>query len=582
MRCTDNTPPSKCLRHNHGIFTVEDAQLAADIYDYPGHHQNGSWCDCNGCADACLSGCTNPNKCFKHAKVLINQLHDSFVPLDSVLPVPLPDNITSLLDQTDPDLSWTPFSKNMNTTGNLSHNFRLMIMPLNIQPLDSATPMIITRPDGNTTETVVYINNHHTQKYLQAGCGLWFGNEDPRNSSLRIHKSLPQTANTADLLAVYHAAKIAPTDDTLCIITHIPRTVSTLTKNLPGHSDSGFYGIKDGNLLQATDAVLKNRQGHTLFGLCQHQNSAGILEALKLAKLGSQLPSPPTCDISAPTNTTSHGLKLATASQSLLYRNLQNRDPLPPRPRSTANIELVRNEAFLISGSMPQPTHIWLNIVHNHNLSRNVRTFLWKNIHEAHKCGPYWDKIAGYEDRSLCSQCGASDTIDHILFQCPQSAGLLIWPRVKALCQLKNIPWPTNFDLYTILASPFAVFRNPANLPRRGANRLFQIMVTEAAFLIWKLRCRRILDRAEHEPEKILTEAEVLRTFSTVLNNRLYDDRTMTNRQKYRSKAIPYALVLETWSGILHKESDLPHDWISKQNGVLVSNTTCRMNGRNR
>jgi hypothetical protein len=56
------------------------------------------------------------------------------------------------------------------------------------------------------------------------------------------------------------------------------------------------------------------------------------------------------------------------------------------------------------------------------------------------------------------------------------------------MCEKKGLEWPPDFDLFTILASPHARFLNDEDKMHPGANRLFQIMVTEAALLIWKLQ----------------------------------------------------------------------------------------------
>src|ERR1700733_929033 len=51
----------------------------------------------------------------------------------------------------------------------------------------------------------------------RAGGGIWYGNNKPLNRAIRVSKDLPQMNNTGEMLAIYHTAKNAPSDTTLCI-----------------------------------------------------------------------------------------------------------------------------------------------------------------------------------------------------------------------------------------------------------------------------------------------------------------------------------------------------------------------------
>jgi hypothetical protein len=100
-----------------------------------------------------------------------------------------------------------------------------------------------------------------------------------------------------------------------------------------------------------------------------------------------------------------------------------------------------------------------------------------------------------------------------------------------------------------------------------GANRLYRILVSESTFLIWKLRCTRIIELGENEmlwPSK----QEIHNRWIHVINRRLALDQAMTNT-RYGKKALDKSLVLRTWSGVLKDEASLPEDWI-RQPGVLV------------
>ncbi|KAF8337331.1 uncharacterized protein EI90DRAFT_3042603 [Cantharellus anzutake] len=53
------------------------------------------------------------------------------------------------------------------------------------------------------------------------------------------------------------------------------------------------------------------------------------------------------------------------------------------------------------------------------------------------------------------------------------------------------------------------------------------------------------------------------------MNEKLSQDRYLTNRKKFHNKALPGWLVLHTWSGDIENEACFPENWL-KCNGVLV------------
>ncbi|PBK64081.1 hypothetical protein ARMSODRAFT_893490 [Armillaria solidipes] len=115
----------------------------------------------------------------------------------------------------------------------------------------------------------------------------------------------------------------------------------------------------------------------------------------------------------------------------------------------------------------------------------------------------------------------------------------------------------------------------------QGANRAFQILVPETAFLIWKLRCERRIERND-DPERAFNLDEVTGKWKAVMNERLQQDRILTNKERFGPKALEVNTVLETWTGMVHRPEgeSLPDNWI-KTPGVLVGIGSYRR-GRNR
>jgi ribonuclease HI len=345
------------------------------------------------------------------------------------------------------------------------------------------------------------------------------------------------------------------------------------------------YGpnVRQETLIRATVAQLQKRSGITTFQWVKgHSGIDGNESANKLVGEGAQYPDTDHTSLDLLNNFDLQGINLAVATQAMLYRGVRWTRGETVRRSTATNLCCTRKTAFELWGAKPTDKRIWLSITANKNVSRNVKAFLWRCMHNANKCGLYWEKIENYEDRSQCTPCGELESMDHILIRCEDSPCHIVWEEVKKLCRWKGIACPTSFDIFSILACGFVDVKDKNGKRRDGANRLFQILVTKAAFLIWKLCCKRVLDHEEGEPEKPVTAAEATNSLAYILNTCLMSDRLMTNAHKYKSKTIPTTLVYRTWNSVLRDEENLPPDWIWSQSRVLVGITPPRPNGQNR
>jgi ribonuclease HI len=97
-----------------------------------------------------------------------------------------------------------------------------------------------------------------------------------------------------------------------------------------------------------------------------------------------------------------------------------------------------------------------------------------------------------------------------------------------------------------------------------GEERLYKILITESAHLIWKLRNERVIGGDGPAPL-----AKIMNGWLKTVNNRLAIDCAMTNTKKYGRKALKSSLVKKTWKKTLRNERALAKDWPSTV-GVLV------------
>jgi hypothetical protein len=142
-----------------------------------------------------------------------------------------------------------------------------------------------------------------------------------------------------------------------------------------------------------------------------------------------------------------------------------------------------------------------------------------------------------------------------------------IWDLVKQLWLKKHKDWPGIKSIGSVIGCSLMQFTTSKGCRDPGANRLYRIIISESAHLIWKLRCNRVVG-TNNTPEQWPTQQEIKNKWLSAINKRLAFDQAMTS-SRYGRKALQSNIVLETWSGTLHQEESLPDNWL-RSSGVLV------------
>ncbi|KAK7455150.1 hypothetical protein VKT23_011021 [Stygiomarasmius scandens] len=266
------------------------------------------------------------------------------------------------------------------------------------------------------------------------------------------------------------------------------------------------------------------------------------------------------------------GAKLSTMTQALAYKAIiqqkTTKDDMRRR-RTTLNVMRVKESIKTKFGYIPTEAALWKSIRHK-DFSRKTRYFLWMTTHDAYMTGTHWTRPnlkPELQERALCAHCDEIEDLEHILTSCRSPGQITIWNLTAELWERKrtDTAWdhPTLGD---ILGCGLAMIKSPEKKENRlaGETRMWRILLGESAYLIWKLRCERVIAN-DNQP---FSEREVKNRWIAMLNERLELDCRMSNK-KYETKAIPKRLVQKTWRGLLFDEQNLPDDWTSTT-GVLV------------
>jgi ribonuclease HI/exonuclease III len=575
-----NKPEARCLRHMHKV------QKVRDIYNITKsssrNHKPRKDCKCNSCATTReITHCANPHKCNKMAHEIIQTLYPKWNPSNQPLQDSL--NLTPRRKRRNKqaEISKDPILFDPNVeTNTIIEGFRVFAAPQNM----AQSPAIRGKaPDGAEQTLTVYTDGsciNMGKANAQAGSGIWYGEDDPRNRALRVPGEM-QTNQVAELYAVLQVAKSVPKHIPLLVKSDSEYVIKGLTRNLPKWEDKGWIGVSNSKMMKATAAWLRARENTVTFKWVKgHSGEPGNEGADKKAAEGADLPQEDELKLEAPENFVHTGAKLQTMTQADLYRGLmeQQAQKAAERQGTMVQLDITRWAIEGLSKTLPTNDKIWKSI-RSKDISREIREFLWKCLHNAHRCGKYWEKIPQYEHRARCPTCNTEDSMEHILFECEVPGQSTIWSLAKKLWRKKHNNWP-NLSYGTVLGCGMANFVNEEGATLKGANRLFKIIISESAYLIWKIRCEQRIGNADN-PEATHAEAEIHNRWVATMDRRLTLERLMTNKTRYGKKALKQKVVLQTWEGVLHDRESLPENWI-QSTGVLVGTRPKRPPGRNR
>ncbi|KAH7913235.1 hypothetical protein BJ138DRAFT_1002755, partial [Hygrophoropsis aurantiaca] len=344
--------------------------------------------------------------------------------------------------------------------------------------------------------------------------------------------------------------------------------IDGLTTHLTTWEDKGWIEIDNRELFEATAFNLRRRSAPTHFEWIKgHSGIEGNEKADKLAAAGVNKTTQDEIDTNIPDDFKFQGAKLCTLSQSTAYKLIRNTKRAKERRHTTINIDKTKQGILAITGQMEKEDTIWNNII-NRNFTPKIRQFLFKAMHNTFKVGKYWLNIAECEQRAKCAICHENtDSLEHILTECPQGPQKIIWELTKKLWpHQQTFPW-THPTLGSILGCGIIKQLKTQNNENNELNnetdkrkkttdtraRLLSILLSESAYLIWVLRCSIVIQ------ENDITNQEIANRWTNTLNKRLQTDRFSAKNKENRK--IGPSLVQETWKGTLKDETLLPPDW---------------------
>jgi len=382
-----------------------------------------------------------------------------------------------------------------------------------------------------------------------------------------------KTNNYGELAAIIATLNATPPYQPLKIITDSEYVIDGLTNHLENWENDGWISIKNSTLFKKAAHLLRIRSARTIFQWTKgHNGNRGNEESDCLAKRGAKKNIPDRLDMEIPEEFDIQGAKLATLTQAKAYRGILERKKIEPRNTTRNNIQLTREAINQTLGTRETEATIWRNL-RKPIIKPIIQQFLYKTMHGTHMIGKYWRNISRHEHREECTTCNTTESMEHILTTCRERTTQLVWTMARNLWPHDNTPWP-NITLGTILGCGCISLRSDQRHREnneqngsgflKGPTRLLQIIISESAYLIWVLRCERVIQSKEH------SEDEIQGRWLRAINERLTTDK-ITAIRIIRKDGFT-TLVVNTWEQALEKERELPPNWINCSE-VLVGRT---------
>ena len=494
-----------------GIRLVRDA--TAMIARMGEEHTPRQSCNCGACQDLRTNAkCSHPFKCLAMAVLLLSKISPEW---DPTINPPTPADATEG-DEGNQDEEDILVEKSAGTQS-LTDCITIFGEKRTGEATRQEPPDAPDRaPAGLTTAYTDRACLENGTANATAGCGVWYGANDPRNISERVPLTT-QSNQTGELMAVLLAVKNHDPRGDLRIISDLKYVIEGLTKHLQRWEQKGWTDVANGGAFKAIIAWIRWRKGRTYLRWTRgHSGTLGNEEADRLAGEGARLPDvPPDENPPTPPGETNPGATLAKMEQRDFYCILRDKRKTPRRRTSELNVEMVQDALQETYNTKPTTERVWLATKHR-DLTRKTRDFLWKCIQGTYKIGTYWSNIDGYQDRAICPNCDEREDMDHILLRCRTGAREKAWELANHIWSQRSqteIP-PT---LGNILGCGLATFESGGK-PDKGKGRLYHILVSETAYLIWKLRNERRIRDDEGPPQ---SANEVQNRWTSTINKRL-------------------------------------------------------------
>lgn len=409
LRKMNHGRTAECLKSKHKILLVGEAEDLADLAKENGHLETNE-CECRACMELeNEKGCMHPHSCIARAKTMIGTLPNKWNPR-ARQPDDNMEN-TASQEETDTSPNLVKFNPLLATEGYVADIFRIFTTgPMNNR-------LYMAERHVNETEPLTFYvkGKNKTRKAPREqliGAGIACEGISELNVG-KVWSGIGQEQDGGTLLAIALALMAAGIHTPLTINIRSYKDLAVLTEDLREIEDKGFLGIKNAGLLRTVIARLRMHTSPIFFqDLKDFPSSKDEAAAGALAKAALQggeiMVLPP-----IPTELHLTGAKLSRMTQATAYKTIKSNAKPPTRPRTRMMLDGAKRVIGKENKRIPSDDQIWSSL-RDKDMSRLIRVFLWKSMHNAYKVGAYWNKPnmpPELQRRHKCEQDGTEDSL---------------------------------------------------------------------------------------------------------------------------------------------------------------------------
>ncbi|KAH9849296.1 hypothetical protein C2E23DRAFT_710407, partial [Lenzites betulinus] len=202
-KLTRRTAAKRCLMTNHRARTVGDFENIAEAIR-EGEHQPNQRCACKRCEKMIVEDrCSNPHRCMARAKRILDLLPPKWDPRGEHPQ----DHEASERQRAEEEVAeGVAFDRTITTGGAIADTFRIFTEGSEVcnERLD------MKRSEAGEWQTVATDGACEKNGYAdaRAGAGVFVGDGDERNISIRVPKDIEQTNQVGEALAALLATKV--------------------------------------------------------------------------------------------------------------------------------------------------------------------------------------------------------------------------------------------------------------------------------------------------------------------------------------------------------------------------------------
>jgi exonuclease III len=575
---------SKCLRNNHKVRTVFDlTNIARRLRNeqngpnLPRRHVNRRNCACLECkADRNPNGpiqCLNPHTCAITAHDTLLELeHTKWDP--RLLDPPSPSDNLSLTRhriteniQAAKDMNAIIFDPSTVSDETLQSGFRIFTKTNELSNLRISRARTARIP-GHATALIEtwYTKSRET---LTFATKVHMKSDNGSNTcQYKFDCEQVVSKSEATLCAIIELVKQSSPSLDLTIVMSAKEVYNKLGNKLKTCEDNDWINVRDKRIWKAALSRLRARSSQTKLCITMEVRTPNQIEQ-NIADLVRTREQPP--DLEILPGYCPSGARLDKMKQATIYRILQRENKQAIKTATWMNIARIQATIAKTQERVPSEEEVWLSFRHK-DFSRKIRDFKWRSAHNAYCLGNYWSNIEGLEYRSICRICGETESMEHIITDCESIERITIWKLTSKLIETASGTRPE-------LSYP-AILGNALRSPTEKANsrsndRLQRIVIAESEYLIWKLRCRRVIQ------DETLTDVMITSAWQDTIAKRVSLDFAATQR-KFKGKALCYKKVSNTWRLLqTGEEENDTVDWL-KRIRVLVGRRRPELDARRR